>query len=299
MSVRLMIRVSPQLVICSGKGPIWMLPILSLFAKRSHLSAFVHGSELTLPSRVAAAYTVFALRYSRVIFCVSKFTADLLPESHSGAVRIIPNGLWLPDFPIRRPEGLTEIQSKGSPRLLTVGRISVRKGQFRVVKAMPELLKKWPLLHYHVVGIDKEGWRLMDLARELGVDRHVTIHGELTSRYELFQAYCSCDVFVMLSQRDSNGDVEGFGIAILEANYFGLPAIGAKYCGIEEAIENGLNGYLVDGNNTSEISTAIELCLKRGKPLAEAIYSWVNKHDWSVLISDLMSDEPASGNLTY
>ena len=36
------------------------------------------------------------------------------------------------------------------------------------------------------------------------------------------------NIFIMLSNNLISGDVEGFGIAILEANYFGLPAYRSK-----------------------------------------------------------------------
>ena len=56
------------------------------------------------------------------------------------------------------------------------------------------------------------------------------------------------DVFVMLSSPTSTGDVEGFGIAIIEANALSLPSIGAKDCGIEDALEirDGIYGILSD-----------------------------------------------------
>ena len=34
------------------------------------------------------------------------------------------------------------------------------------------------------------------------------------------------DIFIMMSEMTESGDVEGFGIAIIEANSLGLPSIG-------------------------------------------------------------------------
>src|SRR5690606_28596979 len=66
------------------------------------------------------------------------------------------------------------------------------------------------------------------------------------------------DIFVMLSTQTSTGDVEGFGIAILEANAFGVPAVGARDCGIEDAINNGKSGILIDAEDGQQFLKAIQ-----------------------------------------
>mgnify|MGYP003346336418 CR=1 FL=1 len=63
---------------------------------------------------------------------------------------------------------------------------------------------------------------------------------------------------MMLSERQPDGDIEGFGIAILEANYYGLPAIGASDCGIEDAIDEGNTGHKVPYHDAEKITTALK-----------------------------------------
>ena len=40
--------------------------------------------------------------------------------------------------------------------LITVGKISNRKGQLNVLKSLPRIIKKYPTVHYHMVGIPDE-----------------------------------------------------------------------------------------------------------------------------------------------
>ena len=56
------------------------------------------------------------------------------------------------------------------------------------------------------------------------------------------------DIFVMLSEETTTGDVEGFGIAVIEANALGIPTIGTMGSGLEDAISDKITGFLVNKN---------------------------------------------------
>ena len=53
-----------------------------------------------------------------------------------------------------------------------------------------------------------------------------------------------------------NGDSEGFGITFLEANACAKPVVGTNVGGISDAIDNGLNGLLVEPNNAKATFSA-------------------------------------------
>jgi phosphatidylinositol alpha-1,6-mannosyltransferase len=108
----------------------------------------------------------------------------------------------------------------------------------------------------------------------------------MPSRQELFRAFASADLFVMLSENQKNGDLEGFGIAILEANAFGLPAIGASGCGIEDAISPE-SGILIDGNDASAMVHAMERILENKQAFSKGARHWAEQHNWAELIKEL------------
>jgi phosphatidylinositol alpha-1,6-mannosyltransferase len=126
------------------------------------------------------------------------------------------------------------------------------------------------------------------LSNRINVSNYLTFHGQAKDRETLASFYKSCDIFIMLSENQPNGDVEGFGIAILEANYFGKPAIGARGCGIEAAIKNHYNGILVNGDNTSEILNAIQEILTHQKYYEAQPKTWSIKHNWDEIVENII-----------
>ncbi|WP_250434173.1 glycosyltransferase family 4 protein [Hanstruepera flava] len=264
-------------VIASGKFSLWNVAFSSLFFKRQTL-AVLHGSEVNLKKPVLRKMTNSALNQFDTLVAVSQYTKQLV--AHLGRpIEVIPNGIdvttWLDTVP---PLALT-----GSPVLTTVGRVSARKGQLEVIKQIPELLETFPELHYHCIGLPTEAVACKRMALNLGVSEHVTFHGALSTN-TLKQALAATDIFVMLSTESKTGDVEGFGIAILEANALGIPAIGAKGCGIEDAISDGVTGFLIDGDNIAHFATSIKQLQQNYKYFSQHAKTWAIKHDWSQII---------------
>ena len=60
----------------------------------------------------------------------------------------------------------------------------------------------------------------------------------------LKNAYASADLFIM-PNISVDGDMEGFGIVLLEANIAKTPAIGSDIEGIKDVIKQGVNGYKI------------------------------------------------------
>jgi phosphatidylinositol alpha-1,6-mannosyltransferase len=88
----------------------------------------------------------------------------------------------------------------------------------------------------------------------------------------------------MLSTETVTGDVEGFGIAILEANAMGIPAIGAKGCGIEDAINPGKSGLLIAVDDTVAFIDGITEILQHRTAFKKEASEWAKRHDWSHVI---------------
>ena len=72
---------------------------------------------------------------------------------------------------------------------------------------------------------------------------------------------------------DEEGNSEGFGITFLEANACGKPVIGTRVGGIPDAIENGINGYLVKPNSSNELKKIVIKLLDN-----DLLYSWISKN---------------------
>ena len=282
---------SYERIIVTGMFPLWLGALVKLFYnKKVHLDSFIHGSEVNPSNPFLRMLTHWSLKKADHIWAVSGFTASLLPLGliNKNNMTLLPNGIHSSDW-IRYIHSKPFSNWEGYPKLLTVGNVTPRKGQHRVIKALPALIKGFPNIHYHIIGLPTHEKEIRELAENLGVSKHITIHGKFNSKLELARAYRSADLFLMLSENQKNGDVEGFGIAILEANFFGLPAIGAYGCGIEDAIKSEINGELVDGNNPIKIAQMIKNILDHKTKYSSQLSNWVVEHDWNVLIEKFIS----------
>ena len=272
-------------VIATGKFSLWNVALYSLFYKRSTL-AIIHGSEVNLKVSVLQKATNWSLKRFDIIVAVSNYTKQLVRHLKRD-VQVIPNGIDLNSW---QSNTITKANLSGAPVLTTIGRVSSRKGQLQVIKLLPELVRDYPSLHYHCVGIPTEASAFLAQAEVLGVDAHVTFHGALDAA-DLRAVLLASDVFVMLSTESPTGDVEGFGIAILEANAMGIPAIGSKGCGIEDAIRPGETGFLVDLKDGIAITHAINTISSKRSTFSRNAKDWAALHDWSQIIKryiDLM-----------
>lgn len=274
-------------VLVTGRFPLWIGALLKMRFPHLSVEGFAHGTEVTALGGILAQITYMACSKLDKIWAVSRFTGSFLKAQGLQNVDILPNGLDKEFLDQNNFESETSLDWKGNPKLLTVGNVTLRKGQHRIIKALPTLLKDFPEVHYHIVGLPTKKVEFLSLADSLGVLHAVTFHGRLASRKELYQAFQAADIFVMLSENQPNGDVEGFGIAILEANAFGLPAIGAKDCGIEDAIDPS-SGILVDGNDAEAILQAIQYIQHNYFQYQKGARKWAEKHNWEELVGRLM-----------
>ncbi len=265
----------------SGKFALWMVWIQKIFLPNAQTLCILHGSEVNLHNHILKKFTHQSIYRFQTIVSVSQFTESLLPQwilkKHKGLM-VIPNGLDSSDMVLR-----VDIDLQGSPALLTVGHVTPRKGQHRMIQALPQVLKKFPQAVYHIVGRPLDREKLTKQAIHLGVNNHVVFHGTIGSHDQLWDYYQAADIFVLLSENQPDGDVEGFGIVALEANALGTPVIGAKYCGVEEAVNNGISGVLVDGNSPEEIVQAIDYCMNNKDSLKVSSQEWSQAHDWEII----------------
>lgn len=272
-------------VILTGKFSLWLGLFIQYIFPKIKTIAILHGSEVNLKNKYLRKLTHHSINAANEIVSVSAFTKSLLPPFilANRNIHIIPNGIELEE--IRAEIDNEKIVLIGKPCLLTVGHISPRKGQHRVVKALPYLIEKYPNIHYHMVGTPNTKSAIELLANQLGVLAHITFHNRVKQHHELIHYYNASDIFMLLSENQSDGDVEGFGIVALEANLAGKPVIGAKNCGIEDAINNDESGYLVDGNNAVEIEKAISNCLLNMDRLKTGAMNWANQHNWLNIVN--------------
>ena len=89
-------------------------------------------------------------------------------------------------------------------------------------------------------------------ARRLGIAHAVEFAGY---QEDVVSAYAAMDVFVLPS-RD-----EGFGLVFLEAMAVGVPVVGTRVIGSEDAVEDGTTGLLVPYADAPALTRAVRRLL--------------------------------------
>lgn len=270
-------------VIATGKFSLWVVGFLSLFYNTKCI-AVIHGTEVNLKSKLMQSSVALALKRFDHIIAVSNYTRSLV-EHLKLPISVIPNGININAWKSGNPSAK---KVHGSPILTTIGRVSERKGQLIVINHLPEISNRFPGVHYHCIGIPQEADKFMDIAHSLGVDNLLTFHGSLNNN-DLKSILEQTDIFVMLSTESESGDVEGFGIAILEANAHGVPAIGSINCGIEDAISDKNSGRLINSNDHAAFADAIHDIMNQKELYSKGALQWAQSHDWSLIVKSYLS----------
>ncbi|XSG86401.1 MAG: glycosyltransferase family 4 protein [Methylohalobius sp. ZOD2] len=256
-------RVLPEGLVGWGVARLFRKPLL----------IYAHGEEITTwrqPAKLKAM--TFIYRHADQIIANSQFTRNELRKlgvNEKNIVRISP-GVDLERF---RPGLPTEDLFRrlglnpDSPLILSVGRLSRRKGFDQVIRSLPTVLTQVPDVHYALIGIGEDETYLKQLAKETGVSGRVHFLGHVPME-ELPRWYNACCVFAM-PNREIDGDNEGFGMVYLEAGACGKPSLTGIDGGTGDAVQDGVTGLRVDGKSVSMITNALVSLLKQPGNLGE------------------------------
>lgn len=167
--------------------------------------------------------------------------------------------------------------------IFTLGRLTERKGQDTIIRAMPEILRSIPDAVYLIGGDGPYEDTLKRLAEDQGVSRYVIFAGRVKEDQRQ-SYYDACDIFIMANRELDNGDAEAFGMVFLEANACGKPVIGGRSGGVAESVQHNQTGLLVNPTDIRDVAEAVTYLLKRpdvarqmgekGRQIAEENFSW-------------------------
>jgi glycosyltransferase involved in cell wall biosynthesis len=146
------------------------------------------------------------------------------------------------------PARVAEYRGGSAPVVGAIGRLVPQKAMHVLVDATPALLEAHPGLRVLIVGDGPLRADLEAQAARLGVAGAVRFAG---FQEDVVSAYAAMDVFVLPS-RD-----EGFGLVFLEAMAVGVPVVGTRVIGSEDAVEDGVTGLLVPYADPAALAGAV------------------------------------------
>lgn len=251
----------PDLIVC---GHMITAPA-ALFARgflRIPYVVFAYGYEIRRKRRRRLAGTL--LRRAATVIACSAFTESVVlalgvPPAR---VRILYPGVD-PERFAPTPDGEGHRAGPAAGTILSVSRLNeLYKGQDTVIRALPLIKARYPGARYVIAGDGQLRDYLNQVARSVGMERHVVFLGEVSDE-ALPDLYRSSDVVVQLSRESaSGGGAEGFGIVCLEAAACGRPVVAGRSGGLVEAVQDGVTGILVDPLDVGAAVAAIVALLE-------------------------------------
>ncbi|HFB65868.1 MAG TPA: glycosyltransferase family 4 protein [Aeromonadales bacterium] len=260
---------------------------------RKPLVIYAHGEEITT-WRQSTKFKVMKFTYQHAdkIIANSEFTKGELEKIGIDTDKIIKisPGVNIERFrpmpiedvmDLRESIGITQKEKL----ILSVGRLSRRKGFDQTIKALAQLREDNIDAHYALIGIGEDKDYLQKLVKEYKVNDYVHFLGHV-SMEDLPRWHNAADVFVM-PNREIDGDTEGFGMVFVEAAACGKPVIAGNAGGTGDAVINEETGYRIDATHLENLTQALSKILL-DESLAEQIgkkaYERATKnYNWNVV----------------
>ena len=268
----------------------WMSGLLKR-AGAKRVVAITHGHEVWW-AKLPPFKWIFAraTRSIDVLTYLGEFTKKAMSPVVNSACRMvqIAPGISIDHFTpgIKSPELIKEFGLEGKQVLISVGRLVHRKGQDKLLEALPNILLQHPDVVLLFVGIGPRKKKLDQLVKRYQLESYIRFVGRV--KYENLPKYFRLgDLFVMPSRSRLAGlEVEGLGIVYLEASASGVAVLAGKSGGAPDAVIVGETGEIVDGTDSSDIARVINEMLDNPWKLAtmgKAGHTWTQSQwDWKI-----------------
>lgn len=227
----------------------------------AHLHGTLAAHTLGIPAIVHSAHTLVVrpgevllgrLTSARTI-ATSRAAADLLVRAGvpPGRIELIYNGVGHRHFAVDAPAIQRVRRALGlgaGPVIGTVARLSPEKGVDVLLRALPEVVQRYPSLAVLVAGAGPAAAELQGLVQQLGLSNMVHFLG---ARRDVRVLNCLLDVFVLSSRQ------EACPMALLEAMAAARAVVATAIGGTPELVTHGVNGWLVPPDTPPAIAKAV------------------------------------------
>lgn len=227
-----------------------------LFRKKTIVTLYGTESTSKKSSAIARYLKVWTIQHATHVIAISDFTKSEVERRlriYREIIRIYPT------LPIKKIDDsippLNDSRILESDfMILSIGRLVRRKGVDDLIHAVADLPdRQWKVI---IIGSGPEKNALQKQVQDRGIQSNVLFLGDVS---DLCPYYRRANLCVLLSSYiQDDGDFEGLGLVLLEAQQYGIPVIGTKSGGIPEAILSGQTGLLVSEHDSNAIRDAIE-----------------------------------------
>ena len=216
----------------------------------------VHGLDASSRRQVGGASGWMCERMSRNVYsaatrvlCVSeKVQREVTGLEPKANTTVIYNGVDSDCFS-------AEESMPGDPVILAIGNLIETKGHATLLRAFTHIHEEFPTACCQIVGEGPGERQLKALADDMGVSDSIHWLGRL-DRSEVASVLRACTVFALPST------YEALGCVYLEAMATGKPVIGCRGQGIDEIIQNGVNGWTIEPGDDRSLVRCLSQLLR-------------------------------------
>lgn len=257
----------------------------------------IHGLEITYQNKLYVWLIRSFVGKQTAIVSVSKATKAQIENIFERVkVKVINNGLKDTFFlttsrasertGLAKACGLDPSVLKNAKILHTNGRLVRRKGVYWFVEnVLPDLIERDKNIIYLVSGSGEDKSKIIQAAKKYKVESHVKLLGRIPQNV-LKNLYNSADIFVM-PNIPIKDDIEGFGLVALEAASCGTTVIASNIEGIQDAIIDGKNGFLIPAGSKEAYIDKIYKELKGPSLKSTDIRNFtLNKFNWRTVATE-------------
>lgn len=225
----------------------WLTYEAGILAKKNFgipLVAHVHATEFDRGGTSGGNPLIRQIEYEGLVWAdkiiaVSQATKNIIVERYgipASKIDVAYNGWTSPVDDDYRFDGssyqyLENLKKKGYTVVSTVGRFTLQKGLFHLMRAAARAISIHPKMVFLFAGDGEEKDQLMRMSADLGISRNVIFTGFIRGK-QLRDIYSISDIFVMSSVS------EPFGLTALEAAHHGNALIITKQSGVGEVLNS-------------------------------------------------------------
>jgi len=250
-------------VVLLGDGVLGIAGFVLKLLTRKPVACIVHGLDLTYPNWLYQKLwvNVFLPGMDRLIAVGNETIRQGCRRGIPAKKFVfIPNGVAVREtLPRHSRSELENFLGRGiqGAVLLTLGRLVKRKGVAWFIENVLRNLEE-PVT-YIVAGDGPEAAGIRETIRRHHLEDRILVTGKVSdSGKELL--YSTADLFVQ-PNIEVPGDVEGFGLVVLEAAMYGLVVIASNIEGLRDAIQDGQNGFLLPSGDAVAYAEKISALL--------------------------------------
>ncbi|MCG6190923.1 glycosyltransferase family 4 protein [Maribellus maritimus] len=258
--------------ILGGQSGVYILPLLHrleiplIVTLHTILKTPSYNEKAVLKEICKMAHKIVVMSHKAVEFLTNIY--DVPKEK----IALIEHGV--PDIQFNPEKSKKKFKIENKKVLLTFGFIGRSKGIETVIKALPEVVKKFPELIYIVLGKTHpnvirhsgEEYRifLLRLVKNLQLENHVTFLNEFIDEQELFKYLYACDIYITpyLNEAQITSGTLSYAVGV------GAAVLSTPYWHAVELLAKG-RGRLFNFNDSDDLAKTLTGLLEHPEDLSE------------------------------